>query len=297
MMKQLTQRMTRTRPLVLVPLLAMLLLLAGCGQPSSPVTTPGKSSTPAPVHKHRVQPHPVYIPKPTSIPVGGPDFPAIIRMAMSHIAGAAALAAEAPTVIPWPADHSDVLFYDPQTQVANPANPQLIAQYRVVLSSPGEKVAAFSSAVYTSDAAASEGVETLLSTTGLQYPIPGAAVALADGVDATVGQEGPRQVLAFSENGWSVLVAARHRLPLVAARQVAGYLYTHVMPEPAPSGVGQAIIVVTMNRLGPSTSAAWQDGRWVYAVSDYPTTARPVSTALSLVVSMRPYSGPGQANR
>ncbi len=274
--------------------LAALTVLAGCGALPSALKPPARH--------HRRQQDPksgsgpssdsgsTYRPKSTSVPVEGTDFPKIMAMAMGSVKGLVASSAEAPTVIPWPATHSTVLYYMPSVQGLGSGIPGLIDRYQINLSSPPDAVAAFSSAVFSDPSTASENVESLLSADGLSVPLTGASMPLAHGVAATIGIKGKINILAWHQEGWSVVVAARGRLPVASAKKVVYYLETHLMPVPQPNNEGQALVVVDVRENGPYTSVAWQEGRWVYSTAAYPTAANPITTALELAWSMRDYS-------
>lgn len=275
-------------------------VLAGCGvspAAASPVLHPSpggphaRGATNPPPITRKTPPPSTYTPRSTSIPVNTPTFPRIITMAMHHIAGLVKISAEAPTMVPWPANKSTTLFYSPQLQGVASGIPGLIASYRVKLSSPPEQVAAFGSAIFSSTAAATRDVQSLLPAAHYSYPPLGSQMALGDGVQALIGEDNGQNILAWTQGDWSVVVGAPRHLPSQLAGDVVQYLNTHFMPEPEPSGAGVGLIVVQVSPTGVATTVGWQEGRWVYTTTSYPTTAQPLVTALALALSMRRYPG------
>lgn len=232
---------------------------------------------------------PTYTPRSTSIPVKVPVFPKIITMAMANLSGLAAVSAEAPTIVPWPDNGSTTLFYAPDVQGPSSGIPGLIDSYQVTLTSPPVLVAEFGNAIFASIADATDNVDAVLARANLRYPAPGAVAAVGSGVSAGVGKENGENVLAWTESGWSVVVVDPQRLPLRPAAVVAGYLDTHLMPQPEPVESGSGLILVEQRGAGLTTQVIWQEGRWVYQSKTFPTTAQPVTTALGLALSMRRY--------
>ena len=270
-------------------------VLTGCGSRPNALKPPIKHHHQRDPKRRRDNPQyrpKTYVPKPTSLLVSGTDYPKIMVMAMSSVKGLVATSAEAPTMIPWPATHSTTLYYQPSVQGLGSDIPGLIDRYQVTLSSPPNPVASFSSAVFSDPATAGANIESLLFAKRLSVPLAGSRVALSAGVDATVGAEGKMDILGWNQGGWLVVVAAPNRLPLSVANQVAVYMQTHLMPRPEPRNAGQALVLVNVRSNGPYTNVAWQEGRWVYSTSTYPTTAAPVTTALELASAMRDYFEP-----
>lgn len=280
---------------------AVTVALTGCGA--------AKEATP-PVHHphHRVAhtrtsssaPPPSYTPPSTNVPVNstppstsstpaptskGSKFPTIIQLAMQHVPTSLKPYAVAPTLVPWPSNGSQVMYYNPiVTAEAG------MSGYRVTLTSPPHPVAEYATTLWSSVAAADGAVTGLLATSALTYPGPGAEVSIGSGIDAATGRAHNMNILGWREGQWTLVVGEQHQLPMGTASEVAAYLHTHYLPAPAPVGSGQGLILVTVLPTGTHVTVAWQENRISYLIATYPATAHPVMTALQMVVTLKKFA-------
>ncbi|RIV22823.1 hypothetical protein D2Q93_08960 [Alicyclobacillaceae bacterium I2511] len=230
------------------------------------------------------------------------SFPAIVQMAMGHVANTLRNSGVAPTVQPWDADGSNQVFYQTWQTLQGP-----IRNYSVLFSSPTHRLGGFSVSRYNSIGTATEDFR---GQSGFPKSLPGATttVQLATGLSgqahvlqaqgdnakeisfgAVTWQEG-RWLLIVSENGGTTL-------PMGTVNQVIAYLSQHFMPVPQTQG---AIVV----QLQPGLTATgqpdlthpslqmyvtWQLDNRLLQVQTYTHCQNPVDTALAMAISMRPY--------
>lgn len=283
--------------------LALTGMLSACGSPKSP--TADQKAPHQSHHRKSTRPAtpPSYTPPSTSVPIqsssippvsvvaGPPGFPTIVHMAMQALTGPVTPYALAPTLTPWAGSGSKVMYYNPTITDASAANPGLVEQYQVTLTTPPSPVGTYSSALYQTAGDAAGAVTPLLKAAGLSFPAQGPAMAIGSGITATSATVNNLNVLGWREGQWSVVVAESHVMPTAEASQIAAFLHINYLPAPRPAGTGVGLIIVQLLPDGVHAQLAWQENQAAYMVETYPATANPVMTALKMVVTMRKYSG------
>lgn len=247
---------------------------------SAPPTSYTPPSTNVPVNS--TPPSTSSAPTPTST---RKTFPTIIQLAMQHVPTSLKPYAVAPTLIPWPGNGSQVMYYNPT--VTSQAG---MTGYRVTLTSPPYPVAEYATTLWSSVAAADGAVKGLLAASTLTYPGSGAEVSIGSGIAAETGQSHRMNILGWHEGQWTLVVGEPQQLPMGTASEIAAYLHTHYLPAPAPAGSGQGLILVTVLPSGTHVTVAWQDNRVSYRMATYPATAHPVMTALQMVVTLKKFA-------
>lgn len=217
-----------------------------------------------------------------------PSFPKIITMSMNHFSKNVLLGAEAPTMFPTAASGSLDEYY------RTSSNTQPImgydgfqASYNVELSSPTATLAYFNGARFKTPSDAAIAFE---SSTGNTPPTgQKTEISLGSGHTATLtvnGKAGTSSI-TWSEGRWNIMVTNAHGTApeRAIAADVVSYLQKYFMPVP----LYKATIQVTADGKDVKTNVVWQRGQEIYTINTYSATKAPVTTALAMAISMRPY--------
>jgi membrane-associated protease RseP (regulator of RpoE activity) len=218
-----------------------------------------------------------------------PSFPKIITMSMNHFSKSVLRGAEAPTIFPAAASGSVVEYYKTSS------NTQPImgydgfqASYNVELSSPTATLAYFNGARFqTADDAAIAFVSSVGNAvpSGQKSEIPLGSGHIAT---ITVNNTVHTSSITWAEGRWNILVANAHGTTpeTTIAKDVVSYLQKNFMPVP----LYKAAIQVTVEGKDVQTNVVWQRDNEIYTIDTYSATKAPVTTALAMTISMRPYN-------
>ncbi len=241
------------------------------------------------------------------------EFPQIVRMAMSQFNATARAGSQAPTIFPVAASGSVDEYYQTQASMGPIQGvPGFESGYFVQLSSSIAPLADFRGAHFMTVADASNAftpmVERIVAgsvgsvnvgfkSSGATTPVTSTRVtAQLSSVSLGSGHTGSLAVsrtsntsdIRWSEGRWNIQVehVGGTASETGIARSITAYLQTHFLPVPLYKGA----IVVRTGSHGIEATVVWQRGDEVYGIDVFPSAKDSVTTALGMVISMRPYS-------
>lgn len=209
-------------------------------------------------------------------------FPSLVQQAMSQVKSPLTSGVDAPTTLPQAASSSATVTYN-TTQKDN-------SSFQVTLNAAGTKMAAWNVAHFSSNSQA----QTAYAATAVQVAAPKnsqATIILTGNHTAYVTNDASGSTsVTWTQGNWKIDVTNQGTMvaPSPLADQVAEYLDNNALPTPT----GQGSIRVLSD--GSSSTAIdvqviWQSGINVYSVETTASALTPVSSALQMATSMKPW--------
>lgn len=225
-----------------------------------------------------------------SQPAGASAFPSIVQQAMTSLGENGFQGADAPTFVPQPAGNG-ATSYDAHNTQPTSNGPQFLAGYHVDLLTGGQPYASYevdhfasSSQAATSMSAFARAAHGGLTASG------GTGIVLPNNHAAQMATVGNSTVVYWSDSGWNFQVVNENTSvpPTPIVDKLVNALSNASLPS--TDGVGR-VIVDNQDPSGSDVTVTviWSQNGNVYEVQTTSSAQSPISSALQMAGSMRPY--------